>query len=120
MVNRQGASAWDADKLTRIRPIFFGMGGTPYIESSSRAFSPSPRPPKDFSLHLDKMDDDKIVPNEKDLAVTELVSADELGDAENVIKAEHEFTEKQYSRLRWKIDLIIMPCLMLVYGLQYS
>jgi len=51
---------------------------------------------------------------------TQIIASDELGHAEDVIKAENEFTEKEYSKLRWKIDLIIMPVLMLVYGLQYS
>lgn len=40
--------------------------------------------------------------------------------AEHVIKAEHEYTEAQFRKLRWKIDLHIMPVMMLVYGLQYS
>jgi hypothetical protein len=37
------------------------------------------------------------------------VPKEELDHAEGVISAEHDYTDKQYKRLRWKIDLIIMP-----------
>ena len=48
------------------------------------------------------------------------VAEEEILEAEDVIKAEASYTEQQFSRLRWKFDLILMPLLMLTYGLQYS
>jgi hypothetical protein len=48
------------------------------------------------------------------------VDEDELDKAEATLVSESEFTPKEYSRLRWKLDLVIMPILMIMYGLQYS
>ncbi|WWC95248.1 hypothetical protein V866_002107 [Kwoniella sp. B9012] len=60
----------------------------------------------------------------KDLTTTsvhpELTKDDKLDKAENVILAESEYTEEQYKKLRRKFDFILMPIMMLVYGLQFS
>jgi hypothetical protein len=44
----------------------------------------------------------------------------ELAEAEDVIKTEAQYSDKQMNRLRWKVDFIMMPIMMLTYGLQYS
>ncbi|CAK9786196.1 hypothetical protein CC85DRAFT_271311 [Cutaneotrichosporon oleaginosum] len=48
------------------------------------------------------------------------VDEKELDEAEDAIIAEQEFTPAEYSRVRWKIDLILMPVLMIIYGLQFA
>ncbi|BEJ11159.1 hypothetical protein CspHIS471_0105810 [Cutaneotrichosporon sp. HIS471] len=48
------------------------------------------------------------------------VDENELEKAEDAIVAEHEFTPQEYKRVRWKIDLILMPVLMIIYGLQFA
>ncbi|GMK54676.1 hypothetical protein CspeluHIS016_0112620 [Cutaneotrichosporon spelunceum] len=48
------------------------------------------------------------------------VDEKELDDAEDTILAEQEFTPQEYKRVRWKIDLILMPVLMVIYGLQFA
>ncbi|BEI80879.1 hypothetical protein CcaverHIS002_0200390 [Cutaneotrichosporon cavernicola] len=42
------------------------------------------------------------------------------GEGDKELLREDEFTDKEYHRLRWKVDLIIMPLLMILYGLQYA
>ena len=43
----------------------------------------------------------------------------EIIKAEEVISTETKYTELEFARLRRKIDFVIMPVIMLVYGLQY-
>ncbi|CAK9781993.1 hypothetical protein CC85DRAFT_288406 [Cutaneotrichosporon oleaginosum] len=43
-----------------------------------------------------------------------------LDEYEEVIAAETEFTEAEYKRLRRKFDFVLIPLLMIAYGLQYS
>ncbi|KAK8858401.1 hypothetical protein IAR55_002628 [Kwoniella newhampshirensis] len=56
--------------------------------------------------------------------VISLVEADydpkEVALAEDTILAESQYTEEDYNKLKWKFDLILLPCMMLTYGLQYS
>jgi hypothetical protein len=40
--------------------------------------------------------------------------------AEDRVRAHDEFTSSEYSRLMRKVDFILMPMLMILYGLQYS
>lgn len=56
----------------------------------------------------------------KGLAIVDIVESGSLDEHEKVIYAEDQFTERDYSRLRWKVDLIIMPILMVIFGLNYS
>ncbi|ORY31768.1 CNF01220-like protein [Naematelia encephala] len=48
------------------------------------------------------------------------VSEDAKNRVLDVINAEDDYSEAQYKKLTRKIDLILMPLLMLTYGLQYS
>ncbi|BEI81330.1 hypothetical protein CcaverHIS002_0204900 [Cutaneotrichosporon cavernicola] len=43
-----------------------------------------------------------------------------IAEAEDRVLAHDEFTPKEYSRLMRKVDFILMPMLMILYGLQYS
>lgn len=43
----------------------------------------------------------------------------EIIKAEDVINTETKYTEDEFAKLRRKIDFVIMPVIMLVYGLQY-
>ncbi|BEJ15965.1 hypothetical protein CspHIS471_0505700 [Cutaneotrichosporon sp. HIS471] len=48
------------------------------------------------------------------------VKDEDIVEGEDMIRAHDEFTEKEYNRVIRKVDFIIMPMLMLLYGLQYS
>ncbi|KAL7425033.1 hypothetical protein Q5752_000721 [Cryptotrichosporon argae] len=65
--------------------------------------------------------DAKYVEDEKAVGLdVDVVPADELVEAQEMIRAEHEFTEDEYKRLMRKVDFALMPLLMITYGLQYS
>ncbi|WVQ72932.1 hypothetical protein IAR50_002494 [Cryptococcus sp. DSM 104548] len=46
--------------------------------------------------------------------------SNDLAVAEDVILAESQYTQDDYDKLKRKFDLILLPCMMLAYGLQYS
>lgn len=48
------------------------------------------------------------------------VKDEEILEGEGIIRAHDEFTEAEYSKLMRKVDFILMPMLMVLYGLQYS
>lgn len=58
--------------------------------------------------------------DEKGLAVVDVLERGSLDEHEKVIYAEDQFTDKDYKRLRFKIDMIIMPIMMIIFGLNYS
>lgn len=58
--------------------------------------------------------------DEKGLAVVDVLERGSLDEHEKVIYAEDQFTDNDYKRLRWKIDLIMMPIMMIIFGLNYS
>ncbi|WWD18290.1 hypothetical protein CI109_102740 [Kwoniella shandongensis] len=43
-----------------------------------------------------------------------------IAAAEDLVAAETQYTEEEYDKLKWKFELILLPCLMLTYGLQYA
>ncbi len=48
------------------------------------------------------------------------VKDEEILEGEDIIRAHDEFTDKEYNKLMRKVDFILMPMLMILYGLQYS
>ena len=67
--------------------------------------------------------DEKNVGGESDAIPTIGLEVDvderEIIKAEDVINTETKYTEDEFAKLRRKIDFVIMPVIMLVYGLQY-
>ncbi|WWD04633.1 hypothetical protein V865_002704 [Kwoniella europaea PYCC6329] len=65
--------------------------------------------------------------SEKDGITTSVLPEDHVGHlkgdnaaVEDVILAEQSYTEEEYKKLRWRFDLILMPIMMLTYGLQFA
>ncbi|WVQ82812.1 hypothetical protein IAT38_004944 [Cryptococcus sp. DSM 104549] len=52
--------------------------------------------------------------------VKDTQDVEDVTQAEDIIVAEGQYTEAQYNKLKWKFDLIILPVLMLCYGLQFA
>lgn len=76
------------------------------------------RMPSTTSVGSDKLPVDGK--DAKGVAVVDIVETGSLDEHEKVIYAEDQFSKKDYSRLRWKVDLIMMPILMIIFGLNYS
>lgn len=76
------------------------------------------RMPTNGSISSEKLGDNHK--DEKGLAVVDVLERGSLDEHEKVIYAEDQFTEKEYKRLRLKIDFIIMPIMMIIFGLNYS
>ncbi|WVF69378.1 hypothetical protein IAT40_004154 [Kwoniella sp. CBS 6097] len=55
-----------------------------------------------------------------DVAVDEKFDHEKDNEIEGVIAAEAQYTEAEYRKLRWKFDLILLPIMMLTYGLQFA
>lgn len=77
------------------------------------------RLPSAMSAASDKLPVEDVK-DDKGIAVVDVLERGSLDEHEKVIYAEDQFSEREYSRLRWKIDLIMLPILCIIFGLNYS
>lgn len=75
--------------------------------------------------NLDIQPQAHILTDEKNIGNVDTVDEKNLSnegllEAHDLINAENQYTEKQYTKLKRKIDFFLLPVMMLTYGLQYS